>query len=90
MLIPDFQRVFEFLPPSQESEAIEYIQSQRRLESHGGQSTNRRKEAEKEAQDAPLTEAVKNEHHVRQVQRLAWLVPRCWTHAERSTSTEGS
>ena len=36
------------LLPSQESEAIEYIQAQRRFESHGGQSTNRRKEAEEE------------------------------------------
>ena len=51
-------RIFFFV---QSSEAIEYINAQRSLESHGCK-TPRQEERQAQAKDATVLEAVENEH----------------------------
>lgn len=60
----------------QSSEAIEYINAQRSLESHGCK-TPRQEERQAQAKDATVLEAVENEHGFGQVLRFAWMVDRC-------------
>ena len=70
----------------QSSEAIEYINAQRSLESHGCK-TPRQEERQAQAKDATVLEAVENEHGFGQVLRFTWMVNRRRSHVGRCAKT---